>query len=58
MKSDHKQAAVEFLQMVLTPGEPGIAVVHLFRFQAGKIVEMWDCGQQLPADSPNTDGAF
>jgi predicted SnoaL-like aldol condensation-catalyzing enzyme len=33
-------------------------VVHLFRFRKGKIVEMWDCGQPLPADSANADGAF
>jgi predicted SnoaL-like aldol condensation-catalyzing enzyme len=39
-------------------GEKGMAVVYLFRFQDGKIVEMWDCGQPLPTDSPNKDGAF
>jgi predicted SnoaL-like aldol condensation-catalyzing enzyme len=39
-------------------GEPGMIVVHLFRFKDGKIVEMWDCGQPIQANSPNTDGAF
>ena len=39
-------------------GEPGMIVVHLFRFENGKIVEMWDCGQAIQADSPNKDGAF
>jgi predicted SnoaL-like aldol condensation-catalyzing enzyme len=39
-------------------GEPGMIVVHLFRFKNGKIVEMWDCGQPIQADSPNKDGAF
>lgn len=39
-------------------GEKGMAVVHLFRFHGNKIVEMWDCGQPLPTDSPNKDGAF
>ena len=39
-------------------GEPGMIVVHLFRFNDNKIVEMWDCGQQIQADSPNKDGAF
>ncbi len=33
-------------------------VVHLFRFREGRIVELWDCGQPLPADSPNSDGAL
>lgn len=44
--------------VVLKAKELEIAVVHLFRFEKGKIVEMWDCGAQIPADSPNTDGAF
>ncbi|VVB84857.1 SnoaL-like domain protein [uncultured archaeon] len=45
-------------QIVLNPGETPIAAVHLFRFDGNKIVEMWDCGQPLPDDSPNEDGAF
>ncbi len=44
--------------IVFNAGEPGIAAVHLFRFGGNKIVEMWDVGQAVPADSPNTDGAF
>jgi len=44
--------------IVLRPGEPGMAAVHLFRFLSDRIVEMWDCGQPVPADSPNKDGAF
>ncbi|MBI5228128.1 nuclear transport factor 2 family protein [Candidatus Micrarchaeota archaeon] len=39
-------------------GEKEMSVVHIFRFQNDKIVEMWDCGQVIPADSPNKDGAF
>ena len=44
--------------IILKPGEPGIATVHIFRFEAGKIVEMWDVGQSIPYDSPNRLGAF
>ncbi len=44
--------------IVLRPGETGIAVVHLFRFHDDKIVEMWDCGQPVQADSLNENGAF
>ncbi len=44
--------------IVLRPGETGIAAVHLFRFRVDKIVKMWDCGQPVPADSPNKDGMF
>lgn len=44
--------------VVLTPGDPGFAIVHLFRFENGKIVELWDFTQHAPADSPNIDGLF
>lgn len=44
--------------IVMKPGEPGVAVVHIFRFEEGRIVEMWDIGQAIPVDSPNRMGAF
>jgi predicted SnoaL-like aldol condensation-catalyzing enzyme len=44
--------------IILKAGEPGIAAVHIFRFEGGKIVEMWDVGQAIPFDSPNRIGAF
>jgi predicted SnoaL-like aldol condensation-catalyzing enzyme len=44
--------------IVLRPDEKGVAAVHVFRFEGGRIVEMWDIGQPVPADSPNMDGAF
>ncbi|PWB51511.1 MAG: polyketide cyclase [Anaerolineales bacterium] len=44
--------------IILKPGEPGMAVVHIFRFEQGKIVEMWDVGQTIPLESPNRIGAF
>jgi predicted SnoaL-like aldol condensation-catalyzing enzyme len=34
------------------------AVVHILRFENGKIVEMWDIGQEVPDDSPNELGMF
>ncbi|GAB2511530.1 hypothetical protein GCM10027084_28390 [Pseudoxanthomonas sangjuensis] len=40
------------------PEDRGYAVVHLFRFEAGRIAEMWDMAQEVPADSPNADGLF
>jgi predicted SnoaL-like aldol condensation-catalyzing enzyme len=40
------------------PDDLGAAVVHIFRFQDGKIVEMWDTGQAIPEDSPNENGMF
>jgi predicted SnoaL-like aldol condensation-catalyzing enzyme len=44
--------------IIMKTGEAGVAVVHLFRFENGKIVEMWDVGQAVPASSPNMIGAF
>ena len=44
--------------LVMAAGDPGIAVVHMFRFQKGKIVEMWDVGQPIPEGLPNKDGPF
>lgn len=35
-----------------------IAVVHMFRFENGKISEMWDVGQMIDKDSPNENGIF
>lgn len=35
-----------------------MAVVHILRFDGGKIVEMWDVGQEIPKDSPNALGMF
>ena len=42
----------------MQPGDAGHAVVHLFRFDGDKVAELWDVGQQIPADSPNENGAF
>lgn len=36
----------------------GAAVVHMFKFHEGKIIEMWDVGQPVPEDSPNENGMF
>ena len=41
-----------------TRTEPGAAVVHFFRFEGDRIAELWDVGQEVPADSPNTNGMF
>ena len=36
----------------------GAAVVHIFRFEDERIVELWDLGQAIPQDSPNRHGMF
>ena len=40
------------------PGDRGVAVVHIFRFENGLIAELWDLGQPVPADNVNADGLF
>ena len=39
-------------------GDVGAAVVHFFRFEGDRIAELWDVGQEVPADSPNQNGMF
>ena len=34
------------------------AVVHILKFDHGKIVEMWDIVQEVSTDSPNAIGMF
>lgn len=36
----------------------GAAVVHLFKFESDKIVELWDLGQAIPKDIKNENGMF
>ena len=40
------------------PDDRGAAVVHIFRFENNKVVELWDIGQSLPENSPNENGMF
>lgn len=40
------------------PNDLGAAVVHIFRFENGHIVELWDVGQPIPESSPNQYGMF
>ena len=40
------------------PETATIAVVHIFRFEGDKIVELWDVGMEVPKDSANENGAF
>ena len=40
------------------PDALGAVVVHIFRFENGKIVELWDLGQPVPENSSNENGMF
>jgi predicted SnoaL-like aldol condensation-catalyzing enzyme len=40
------------------PQDRGVAVVHIFRFEADKIAELWDFGQPVPEQPINENGMF
>jgi predicted SnoaL-like aldol condensation-catalyzing enzyme len=42
----------------MAPGEPGAALVHIFRFEGERVAELWDVGRAIPVGSPNEFGAF
>ena len=39
-------------------GEPDIAVVHIFRFEEGRIAELWDVAHVAPKQIVNKNGMF
>ncbi len=45
-------------QVRLKPDDLGAAVVHIFRFENGRIAELWDIGQPIPKESANQSGMF
>ena len=45
-------------RVVQRPRNRGAALVHIFRFESGRIAELWDGGQPVPEDSPNEHGMF
>jgi predicted SnoaL-like aldol condensation-catalyzing enzyme len=34
------------------------SVIHIFRFEGGKIIELWEASQEAVKDSPNENGVF
>ncbi|MEI9965423.1 MAG: nuclear transport factor 2 family protein [Caulobacteraceae bacterium] len=44
--------------VVRWPGDPGFAVMDIFRLEDGMIVEHWDVVQDVPTDPINTIGMF
>jgi predicted SnoaL-like aldol condensation-catalyzing enzyme len=44
--------------LILGADGRGMSVVHMFRFENEKIVEMWDVAQEIPVDLVNSDGPF
>ena len=61
---DVKQALAEgdlvavFSEVHHKRGDRGAAVMHIFRFENGRIVELWDVGQEVPENSQNQYSMF
>lgn len=47
-----------YSKITISPGEPGIALIHFFRFRDSKIVELWDLAQSPPEEIINENGLF
>lgn len=47
-----------FSRVRQSPEDIGGAVVHIFRFEGERIVELWDVGQAVPKESVNENGMF
>jgi len=46
------------VHVVRWPGDPGLAVVDIFRCENGQIVEHWDVIQEVPANPLNPNSMF
>ena len=58
MMMQEADKVITYSDIVIGQGELRIAVFHMLRFRENKIVELWDVGQPIAADSPNLNGMF
>lgn len=56
LQDDNYVALYSFVK--LKPSDLGIALVHIFRFENDKIVELWDLSQPIPENMINENGMF
>lgn len=55
--ADHDLVAVHS-HLKQNSSDLGFVVVHIFKFESDKIVELWDLGQPIPGDMINENGMF
>jgi predicted SnoaL-like aldol condensation-catalyzing enzyme len=53
-----EQYVVAHYRMIEEPGASGLAVVDIWRFEAGLITEHWDVKQPVPDDDEIPNGMF
>jgi predicted SnoaL-like aldol condensation-catalyzing enzyme len=47
-----------YSKVIMFKDDPGTALVHFFRFDGNKIIEMWDLAQPAPNEIINENGLF
>lgn len=52
------EMVVVHAKLVPAPGTHVFSQMHLFRFEGGKIAQLWDFSQEIPEKIANSDGAF
>lgn len=55
---EENNTVVTYSHITLQPGESGLTVVHIMRFDGNQIAEMWDVAQQINTNPVNENGAF
>lgn len=55
---EEKNMVVIQSKLMFTPESKPLLLFHMFRFEDGKIIELWDVGQEEPDEKINENGMF
>lgn len=58
IKKAYKEGDTVITHSFVIKNEQDITVVHIFRFDGDKVIELWDIGQLIDKNSPNENGLF